>query len=134
MLTIFRHVRVQFNELGQCMKFQVIPVNSVGDIIISMYLAGKQCFLRNLTGSPILEYPALFTSMQNKMASLFVKVTEEDLLFKQVKSPCHTIPKKKRNWQYCIQRYVFILLFSDKCTQDEFKMFCLQMMSGRQAD
>ena len=33
-----------------------------------------------------------------------------------------------------IQRYVFLLLFSDKFTQDVFKIFCLQTMSGRQAD
>ena len=28
----------------------------------------------------------------------------------------------------------FFQLFGDKCTRDEFKMFSLQMMSGRQAD
>ena len=43
----------------------------------SMYFAGEQCFLRNLIGSSIPEYPAPFTSEQNKMASSFVYVTEE---------------------------------------------------------
>ena len=37
-------------------------------------------------------------------------------------------------WQLSIQRYLFLLLFSDKCAQDIFKMVCLQMMSGRIAN
>ena len=41
----------------------------------------KSVFLHNLIGSSITEYPALFTSEQNKMASSFVYVTDEQLLF-----------------------------------------------------
>ena len=37
---------------------------------------------------------------------------------------------KKGNeiWQESIQRSVYLLAFSDKWAQDEFKMFCLQIM------
>ena len=31
-------------------------------LLISIYLAGEQCILRNLIGSTISEYSALFTS------------------------------------------------------------------------
>lgn len=38
-------------------------------------------FLHNLIGSSIWEYPALFTSKQNKMASCFVPVKKEENTF-----------------------------------------------------
>ena len=90
-------------------------------------------FLRNVIGSSISEYPALFTSKQNKMASSFVYVTEEPFFNKQSRytRQCQT---NNEIWQLSIQRYIFLLLFSDKFTQDVFIMFFLQMMSGRQAD
>ena len=62
--------------------------------IISIYQAGEKCLLHNLIGSSISEYPAIFTSEQNKMASSFVSVTEEVNCFEQTKPPCQTIPKK----------------------------------------
>ena len=46
--------------------------------IFSIYLTGGWYFLRNLIGSSISGYPALFTSEQNKMASSYVYVTEEE--------------------------------------------------------
>ena len=42
--------------------------------------------------------------------------------------------KSNKIWQLGIKRYVFLLLFSNKCTLDVFKLFCLQVMSCRRAD
>ena len=35
--------------------------------------------------------------------------------------------KSNEIWQLSIQRYVFLLVFSDKCTQDVFKIVCLEI-------
>ena len=39
--------------------------------------------------------------------------------------------KSNEIWRLSFQGYLFLLFFSDKCTQD---VFCLQMRSGREAD
>ena len=44
------------------------------------------------------------------------------------------LKKSNEIWQLSIQRYAFLLFLSNNCTQEVFKMFCLQMMSGRIAD
>ena len=63
--------------------FAYRPDTKISHIIIlfSIYLVGEYC-LYNLIGSCISEYPALFTSKQNKMTSSFVSVTEEELFLK----------------------------------------------------
>ena len=68
------------------------------------------------------------------MASSFVYVTEEELFFNKQSHRFRHYHKSNEIWPLSIQRYVFLLLFSDKCTQYERKMFCLQGISGRQAD
>ena len=55
--------------------------------------------------------------------------------FNKRSRPAKRFQKRKENWQQITQRYVFLLLFRDKCTQDVFKMFRLRMMTrGGQAD
>ena len=69
------------------------------------------------------------------MAPSFVSVKEE-LLFNKRSRRTRQYQKSNEIWQLSIQSYVLLLLFSDKCTQDEFqiKIFCLLMIGGRQAD
>ena len=68
------------------------------------------------------------------MASGFVYVKKEQLFFNKRYRRARQHQNSNKIWQLSIQRHVFLLLFSDKCTQDVFKIFCLQMMSGLQAD
>ena len=49
-----------------------------------------------------------------------------------MKPVCQTMPKKQRNLPIKYSQYVFRLVFTDKRTQDVFKMFCVQITSGRQ--
>ena len=67
-------------------------------------------FLHNLIGSSIWEYPALFTSEQNKMVSSYVYVTEE-LFFNKRSSRARQHQKSNEIWQLSAQRYVFPLFF-----------------------
>ena len=62
--------------------------------LFGTYLAGEQ-FLCNLICSSISEYPALLTSEENKMASSFVYVTEEELFFFLINAsrPARQYPK-----------------------------------------
>ena len=50
----------------------------LGISCIIIYLAGEWYFSRKLIGSSISEFSALFTFKQNKMASSFGSVTEEE--------------------------------------------------------
>ena len=58
----------------------------------------------------------------------------KNFFFNKRSSSARQHQKSNEIWQLSAQRYVFPLFFGDKCTQDLFKMFCLQMMNGRQAD
>ena len=73
-------------------KYHVFRVlKKLGSInFISIYLAGGLCFLRNLIGSSISEYPALFTPVENKMASSYVSVKEEPFSINEVAVPDNT--------------------------------------------
>ena len=100
---------------------------------ISINIAGGWCFLRNLIGSSISECPALFTSKQNKMASSYIYVTEEELFF--IKRS-HRVRQHQKNNLICqlsVQRHVLYVLAINVLRMC-FKMLCLQMMSGRQTD
>ena len=56
------------------------------------------------------------------MASSFVYVTEELFFFFNKQSRRARQHQNSNGiWHLCIQRYVFLLLFSDKCTQDVFQ-------------
>ena len=90
-------------------------------------------FLRNLIDSSISEYPAPFTSEQNKMASSYVYVTEEELFFNKRSRRARHYQKKQRNFsikysKICIS-FIFLAINALRMC---FKMFRLQMMSGRQ--
>ena len=76
--------------------------------------------MRSLIGSFISEYPALLTSEQNKIASSYVYVMGE-LLFNKRSPRARQHQTNHKIWQLSIQRYVFFLFFSDKCTQDVFQ-------------
>ena len=97
-----------------------------------IYLAGGWCFLGNMIGSPISEYPALFTSEQSIMASSYVYFTEEELFFNKRSRRARHHQKSNKIWDFSIQRYVFLPFLSDKSIQGVFQ--CFQMMSGRQAN
>ena len=88
---------------------------------ISMYLAGEFCFMRNLIGPSISEYPVLFTSELNKMATSFVYFTEQELFFTKRNRRDRRYQICNEIWQLIIERYVFLLLFSDNCRQDVFQ-------------
>ena len=55
-------------------------VEKIVIFLLNIYLGGEQCFLHNVVGSSISEYPALFTIQQNKMSSRFVSVTGEEIV------------------------------------------------------
>ena len=69
--------------------------------------------LRNVIGSSVSEYPALFASERNKMASRFVSVTENELF-----------SINESGWQNNSKKAT---KFGNKSFKD---MFCLQMMNG----
>ena len=67
------------------------------------------------------------TSEQNKMASRFGSVTEEELLFNKQSRRARQYQKNNEFGNKVFKdMYFFSVLFSDKCTQDVFKMLCLQ--------
>ena len=85
--------------------------------------------MHNLIGSSILEYPALFTSEQNKMASCYVYVTEELFSINEVAVPDYNEKATKFGNYVFEDMYLFYFL-----AINAHRMFYLQMMSGRQAD
>ena len=47
--------------------------------------------------------------------------------------PLSQYHKRNETWQLSIRRFVFLLIFSKNCTENMFKMFCLQItIGGRQ--
>ena len=77
--------------------------------------------MSNLIGSPFSEYPALFTSEKNKMALSFLYVKKEERLSNKRSRRARQHQKRNKIWQSSIKRYVFLLFFSGKCTQDVFR-------------
>ena len=77
--------------------------------------------MRNLIGSSISEYPALFTSEQNKMATSFVYFTEKEMFFTKPNRRARRYQTCNEIWQLIIERYVFLLHFSDNCPEDMFQ-------------
>ena len=68
-----RYVFLSFDSIKTKTKTKTIYFLS-----ITIYLGGEWWFLRNLIGSAISEYPALFTSEENKMASHFASFNDDD--------------------------------------------------------
>ena len=67
------------------------------------------------------------------MASSYVYVTEE-LFFNKRSRRARQHQKSNEIWQLSIQRYVFLLVFSDKCTQDVFQNVLFTNDEWPQAD
>ena len=76
---------------------------------------------------------ALFTFEQNKMASSYVYVTEELFSINEVAVADNTKKATKFGINVFKDIYFFYFLVINALRMC-FKMFCLQMMSGRQGD
>ena len=83
----------------------VPPLGIFGGILAQEYfilaytVQVDSVFKRNLICSPVSEYPALFTSEQNKMASRFVYVTGEELFFNKRSCRARLNQKSNKIWQ-----------------------------------
>ena len=65
---------------------------------------------------------------------ILFKLRNKKIVLNKRRRRARQYQKSNESWHVIIWRHVFLLLSSDKCIQDVFKLFCLQMMSGRQAD
>ena len=89
---------------------------------------------RNLIGSSISKYPALFTFGQNnKMASSYVYVRKNFFFINKVAVP-DSNKKATKLGNYVFKNMYFVYFLAINAIRMCFEMFCLQIISRLQAD